>query len=203
MPQLTALTSHSAATSPTTRISNRISGSATRRPVKAKPRSVLCDSAYDTKLAVYRSCRCGAGLGNLLACNDDSCGLQSEVSFEVHEDWGYAIRIGGYEGAQGDGQLTVTCINKPACCLPDGTCDELWPEDCTAGGGVVQDARVTCDLITCPSAWQACCQRGGSCEDMAPETCWDQFGFPQGDGTTCTRRLALNRRPVAMTTVRA
>ncbi len=145
----------------------------------------LCDSEYDTKVAVYSSCRCGAALGGLLACDDDGCGLQSQVTFEVHEGWDYAIRIGGYGGAQGNGQLAVTCVNKPACCLPDGTCDQLWPEDCVALGGVEQEARATCDVLLCPSSSQACCLRDGSCQDLSPDTCWDQFGFPQGGGTTC------------------
>ena len=149
----------------------------------------LCGSDYNTKLAAYNSCRCGAGLGGLLACDDDSCNLQSEVTFDVHEGWAYAIRVGGYEGAQGNGQLTVTCENKPACCLPDGSCQEQWPQDCTSLGGVVQETRVRCENVNCPAGPEACCLRDGTCEGLSPDVCRDRFGFPQGEGTTCATTM--------------
>ncbi|OPZ97489.1 MAG: hypothetical protein BWY71_01600 [Planctomycetes bacterium ADurb.Bin412] len=66
----------------------------------------LCGSEYDTKLAVYGG-SCPAGSGMVLACNDDACGVQSEVTVPVSQGAEYLIRIGGYHGVQGRGILTV------------------------------------------------------------------------------------------------
>jgi hypothetical protein len=69
----------------------------------------LCGSGYDTKMAVYGT-TCPASSGLALACNDDSsCGLQSQVSFAATAGSQYLIRIGGYNGAQGNGSMTISC----------------------------------------------------------------------------------------------
>jgi hypothetical protein len=68
----------------------------------------LCDSGYDTKLAIYDGCACPMGDAALLDCNDDSCGLQSEVTAFVTAGQCYKIRVGGFEGAQGTGMLTLS-----------------------------------------------------------------------------------------------
>ncbi len=68
----------------------------------------LCGSAYDTKIAVYGTCECAeVGDATLLACNDDACGLQSEVVVEVTGGNCYKIRVGGFGGIQGTGILTI------------------------------------------------------------------------------------------------
>jgi hypothetical protein len=72
----------------------------------------LCGSEYDTRLAVYGSL-CPAQ-ESAIACNDDACGLsglQSRVSFDVTSGQDYLLRVGGFSGDQGSGQLLVTCIN--------------------------------------------------------------------------------------------
>ncbi|MFT5199338.1 MAG: hypothetical protein ACI87O_002007 [Planctomycetota bacterium] len=57
----------------------------------------LCGGAtHDTKLAVYDSCG-----GVELACNDDTCGLQSEVTFNAVSGNTYLIRIGTYNTVPG------------------------------------------------------------------------------------------------------
>jgi hypothetical protein len=66
----------------------------------------LCGSGYDTKLAVYEG-TCPAG-PSAIACNDDFCGLQSQVEFGVSGGVSYFIRIGGYNGAQGSGTMTIS-----------------------------------------------------------------------------------------------
>jgi hypothetical protein len=68
----------------------------------------LCGSGYDTKIAVYGP-NCPAGSGEVIACNNNFCGQQSEVSFPVTEINFYRIRIGGHLGAQGSGTMTITC----------------------------------------------------------------------------------------------
>ncbi|RMF76642.1 MAG: hypothetical protein D6744_12125, partial [Planctomycetota bacterium] len=56
----------------------------------------LCGSGFDTTLAVFDACG-----GLELACNDDSCGLQSEVTIPVTAGSVYYIRVAGYNGAEG------------------------------------------------------------------------------------------------------
>ena len=66
----------------------------------------LCGSLYDTKLAFYGSAACPPT--NILACNDDFCGLQSEISAPVTNGETYTIRVGGFYGKTGVGLMTVT-----------------------------------------------------------------------------------------------
>ncbi|MCP3916598.1 MAG: hypothetical protein GY711_13660, partial [bacterium] len=54
-------------------------------------------TGVDTKIAVYAG-GCGTAA---LACNDDSCGLQSEVSFSTTMGSSYLIRVGTFPGATG------------------------------------------------------------------------------------------------------
>lgn len=44
-----------------------------------------------------------------------------------------------------------------ACCLPDGTCDFISPEDCAIQQGEFQGAAVTCGSVTCLPLVGACC----------------------------------------------
>ncbi len=77
--------------------------------------AALCGSSFDTKLAVYEGCVCPPA-DVPIACNDDLCGAQSEVSWPVTAcpgAPGYLIRVGGHLGAQGLGQLTLSCDPEP------------------------------------------------------------------------------------------
>ncbi len=70
----------------------------------------LCGSTFDTTLAVYTGCG-----GVELACNDDSCDLQSEVLVSLTAGVEYIIRVAGYGGETGDYILTITeGIQPPA-----------------------------------------------------------------------------------------
>ena len=76
----------------------------------------LCGSSYDTKLAVYDGAFCPSISGTALACDDDFClpsGRQSELTLPVTAGNRYLIRIGGFEGAQGAGVLTLRCSDCP------------------------------------------------------------------------------------------
>lgn len=67
----------------------------------------LCASTYDTKIQVYEGA-CGA-----FTCvdgNDDSCGLQSEVSFPSVDGTDYFIYVFGFGTDTGDYTLDVTCL---------------------------------------------------------------------------------------------
>ncbi len=72
----------------------------------------LCDGAttFDSKITVY-SGDCGA-----LVCeidNDDSCGLQSEVTFQGDGNTTYYILVHGFGANTGDFSLNLTCIPVP------------------------------------------------------------------------------------------
>jgi hypothetical protein len=62
-------------------------------------------TGYDSALNVYPS---GCPASGSLGCNDDSCGLQSSVSFAGVNGTTYLFQVGGYSGAQGSGNLEVT-----------------------------------------------------------------------------------------------
>ena len=70
----------------------------------------LCGSSFDTQLAVYNGCSSTPSLGNMLRCNDDFCGRQSEVVFPVIAGNKYLIEVGGYNNLEfGPGVLNITC----------------------------------------------------------------------------------------------
>ena len=78
----------------------------------------LCGSGYNTKLAVYGA-NCPTGSGEVIVCNNDFCGQQSEVTFAVTENTFYRIRSGGHFGAQGNGTMTITCTPDVLPCPED------------------------------------------------------------------------------------
>jgi hypothetical protein len=63
----------------------------------------LCGSNFDTTMSVYDSC-----MGMEIACNDDSCGSQSELVLLLNSGQTYLIRIAGYDGDMGNYSLTIT-----------------------------------------------------------------------------------------------
>ncbi|MFO0829526.1 MAG: S8 family serine peptidase [Phycisphaerales bacterium] len=79
-----------------------------------------CGTAnFDTKIAIYGqnifgSCGCPGGLfgAPILGCNDDAsgcAGFTSSLTVDVTAGKCYRIRVGGYQGAQGSGTLSITC----------------------------------------------------------------------------------------------
>jgi hypothetical protein len=72
----------------------------------------LCGSGYDTVLSVHTDCPPTAA--NQLACNDDACGLASEVAFDAQAGTPVYLRISGYNGDQGAFQLQLEAPAAPA-----------------------------------------------------------------------------------------
>ncbi len=76
----------------------------------------LCNGSTtgDTRTAIYD----GSCAGAMIACNDDSCGLISEVGFDATMGATYAIRIGNYSTtgfATGDFEINIDApILNPA-----------------------------------------------------------------------------------------
>jgi hypothetical protein len=70
-----------------------------------------CGSGYDTALQIFvGSC----GSLSQVACNDDACGLQSQIDLTgLTAGTTVLIRVGGYAGNTGSGTLTVTEASTP------------------------------------------------------------------------------------------
>ena len=72
-----------------------------------------------------------------------------------------------------------------ACCLGDGSCQDLTPDVCVAMGGFPQGDGTNCSTTTCPQATQACCLPDGTCMDLPPADCGNAGGVQEGPGTDC------------------
>ncbi|MFH1336248.1 MAG: PPC domain-containing protein, partial [Candidatus Zixiibacteriota bacterium] len=79
----------------------------------------LCGSGYDTKLAVYDGSTCSP-LPTEIECNDDFCGVQSEITFSAVQGNQYLIEVGGYSSNTGDGILNINCVEP---------CDVVCPTE--------------------------------------------------------------------------
>ncbi|MBK7641442.1 MAG: hypothetical protein IPJ19_00085 [Planctomycetes bacterium] len=67
-----------------------------------------CGNTVDTKIAVYNTSSCPAA-GTAVACNDDSCGLQSAVRFTATAGQTYLVQLGCFPGAAGgSGSFNIT-----------------------------------------------------------------------------------------------
>ncbi|MFN8176846.1 MAG: hypothetical protein U0167_02910 [bacterium] len=63
----------------------------------------LCGSSYDTEVYVYADVQ-----GHVIGCNDDSCGLQSELTVSVAVGHTYYIVVDGYYNYSGAYTILVT-----------------------------------------------------------------------------------------------
>ena len=61
-----------------------------------------CGSDFDTTLALFDACG-----GSELICNDDSCGLQSKVTYSVTAGNTYYLRVAGNNGATGNYTVNI------------------------------------------------------------------------------------------------
>ncbi|MDO8630984.1 MAG: hypothetical protein Q7R41_10875, partial [Phycisphaerales bacterium] len=115
----------------------------------------LCESNFDTKVAVYNGCVCPV-TSPPLACNDDAfCGLRSLVTLPVQQGSCYTIRVGGYSGAQGSGVMKLRCgavIPTGACCgAATGVCmGTVTQTECQALNGVWH-VETECGTFVCPT----------------------------------------------------
>ncbi len=99
----------------------------------------LCGSGYDTRMAIYSDC-----VGTEITCNDDSCGLQSEINMPVVAGMTYLVRVAGWNGAVGAGTLTI-----------DGP---TVPDECVDAADVTPDLPIAFDTTVAtpsPEAWTA------------------------------------------------
>jgi len=77
----------------------------------------FCGNSIDTKVASYNNDNGGlCPLGGALACNDDTCGLQSTISFAVTGGSSYVLQVGTFPGASGgSGSFNITETTPPPC----------------------------------------------------------------------------------------
>jgi hypothetical protein len=98
----------------------------------------LCDSAYDTVLSVHT--QAPGTIGNELACNDDFCGIQSQLALQVYAGFAYYIRIAGYGGTMGGFTIDLTGPASAIPLAPD--CNGNYrPDECDIAGGTSWDCN--------------------------------------------------------------
>ncbi|MGE3163876.1 MAG: immunoglobulin domain-containing protein [Planctomycetota bacterium] len=98
----------------------------------------LCGASFDTQLAIYQGPACPTS-SSALACNDNACSLQSEVTLAVTNGTEYLIRIGGSGSAQGNGALVIT----PPNCTPPGSGNDLCADAIAVSDGVPINGSTT------------------------------------------------------------
>ncbi|MBI1850576.1 MAG: hypothetical protein HYR85_09560 [Planctomycetes bacterium] len=105
----------------------------------------LCGSQFDTVLSIHNGCP-GTDL-NQVACNDDFCGLQSQVTFAANGGTNYRIRIAGFDGAVGTFTLAVQCGSNPGAPANDACSSAIPVSVGTVFGttvGASNDGTSTC-----------------------------------------------------------
>lgn len=123
-----------------------------------------CEVGYDSKLAIYPHGECPTAPAAWL-CNDDECGgLGSLAVFPVETGREYLLRVGGFAGDQGRGEMLITCFND--CNINEQSDTEeilsgaapdcngnLRPDDCDLRGDYSDDGVINLlDL----SSWINC-----------------------------------------------
>ena len=114
----------------------------------------------DTRLAVYEDCTQPPSDRTLLACNDDSCNFQSQVSFQAVVGQTYLVRVGNFPGMDGGaGSFNIRCgpLDNAAC---PGTVD------CCVGTAQGVDSPGCSDETCC----ERVCERDSYCCDID----WDE-----------------------------
>lgn len=130
----------------------------------------LCGSAYDTKLAIY-SGQCPSQSNRALACDEDTCnpGLQSTLTLDITADEFYYIRVGGFNGEQGGGTMTLSSGEAP----PNDDCASAIELPCE--GLVVVDNTFATNSSTDPAFG---CFTNGAAKGTG--SLWYKFVSPHG-----------------------
>jgi hypothetical protein len=94
------------------------------------------------------------GATTLIECNDDFCGLQSQISLDVTTGHQYLIEVGGFGTATGDGFLTISPPPANDNC-GDVTPVQLLPDTPLQFTGNNTGATVDCPAGGYPEVWEA------------------------------------------------
>ena len=162
----------------------------------------LCGSGYDTKVALYDGCGCPVA-GAPLACNDDSCGLQSNISASVTAGNCYKLRIGGFTGATGTGTVNISYGGGGG----NPACGAAATHDCFTTGGVGCTDEKCCNIVCaldsfcCAVAWDGICvgEAVANCNVVAPanDNCPDRILIGTGDTAFTTVGATTDGPPTA------
>jgi hypothetical protein len=111
----------------------------------------LCDGGtdYDSYLTLWDGCPVDGG--TMIASNDDSCGLQSQIVMALDAGT-YWLVVDGYSASEGNFSLNVTCGScEPVEC--DGV-DEGEPNNGPVDfGGDDTFGTIECGTTTCGTVW--------------------------------------------------
>jgi hypothetical protein len=113
-----------------------------RSPVSGNVTVSTCGNPwFDTTLAVFATCG-----GTLIDCDDDSCGLQSSITFPAVAGTTYLIRVAGYSGQRGLFTLTLDAVGAPT---PGDLCESPLPISIpgTGAGNFSTSNATGCDSL--------------------------------------------------------
>jgi hypothetical protein len=109
-------------------------------------------ATFDTKLAAFPGAGCPVD-GTSLACNDDSCGLQSQIAFAVTNGGVYTIQVGSFgtgAGGLGSFDVSIAAIPPEDNCATPGTMagQGIFTYDTTAATtGTEGQLETNCDFF--------------------------------------------------------
>jgi hypothetical protein len=118
----------------------------------------LCGSSYDTALAIYRGSECYPQQNNMIGCNDDACGRQSEITFPATAGSEYLIEVGGFGVSKGSGVISIICDSSepPPVNLNNDNCQNAKPIG-NVSGMAFDTRNATFDgpghCMTSPNIW--------------------------------------------------
>jgi hypothetical protein len=117
-------------------------------------------TGVDTKIAVYDGAGCPTGPA--IACNDDSCGFQSRLTFTTQPGQMYTLQIGTFPSASGgSGSFSIDVNTTPSCAIstgPDVIVGDLLDVGNYAASGPLEAlvlGTTACNVGTAPVPWQA------------------------------------------------
>jgi len=143
-----------------------------------------CGATYDAKMAVYAGCGCPTGAS--IACSDDDCGpgQGSRLQFPAQTGESYMIRLGGFDGAQGTGTVTIFCADDAN---HDVTACGPGAGDCFSANGSTACEDVDCCVKTC-EVDPFCCDTDWDslCAQKADGLCGDGFDSCGPGAGDCT-----------------
>jgi len=160
-----------------------------------------CAATFDTTVAVYDAAACPSGAP--IACNDDSCHIQTRVQFPAAAGAGYLLRPGGYNASAGGpfdaviGEGTgVSCSSPPT--GPDVIIGELPAIQSYGGAAEVSAfslATTACNVGDATMHWNGSNRfhpvigqnlyrvEGGAIRQLGLS--WLKHGFASATGSLC------------------
>ncbi len=87
----------------------------------------LCDSSFDTHVAIYDGSSCYPTSSDMIESNDDFCDRKSQMTFPVTSGNQYLIEVGGYSFEDiGEGLLSISCDSQMCQPSNDDCQDADW-----------------------------------------------------------------------------